>query len=137
MSVTGFTGTQTGGSAANSLGLPADVSADSLWVGPFDGHEAARGMTAQIEFTGFTPGQYALEFFASRDGDDGGNGRLTRYTVGARALDLEVSDNQSRTVRVDAVTPDERGTISVDVSVSHDGGARCAYAGMLRVTRQR
>ena len=137
VSVSGFTGTQTGGSAANTLGLPADVSADSLWVGSFDGHEAARDMEARIELTGLTPGEYALEFFASRDGDDGGNGRLTRYTVGARALDLEVSDNQSRTVRFDAVTPDARGAIAINVSVSPEGRARFAYAGMLRVTRER
>lgn len=137
VSVRGFTGVQTGGSAANSLGLPADVSADSLWVGSFDGHEAARGMTATIELTGLTPGDYTLEVFASRDGNDSGNGRLTRYAVGTRTLDLEVGDNQSRIARFDAVTPNARGTIAIDVSVSPEGRARFAYAGMLRVTRER
>jgi hypothetical protein len=137
VSVRGFTGTQTGGSAVNTLGLPAEVSADSLWVGSFDGHAAARGLTAQIELTGLTPGEYALELFASRDGNDGGNGRLTRYALGARTLDLEVTDNQSRTVRFDAVTPDAGGAITIEVSVSPEGAARFAYAGMLRVTRQR
>lgn len=135
--VSGFTGTQTGGSAVNTLGLPADVSADSLWVGSFDGHAAALDLTAHVEVTGLTPGAYALELFASRDGDDGGNGRLTRYALGARTLDLEVTDNQSRIARFDAVTPDARGTISIDVSVSPSGGARFAYVGMLRVTRER
>lgn len=137
VSVSGFTGTQTGGSAVNGLGLPGDVSADSLWVGSFDGHAAALGLAARIEVQGLLPGEYALELFASRDGDDGGNGRLTRYAVSGRALDLEVTDNRDRAVSFDAITPNAGGTIAIDVSVSPDGAARFAYAGMLRVTRRR
>ena len=78
-----------------------------------------------------------LSSSASRDGNDGGNGRLTRYAVGTRTLDLEVGDNQSRIARFDAVTPNARGTIAIEVSVSPEGRARFAYAGMLRITRVR
>lgn len=137
VSVRGFSGTQTGGSAINDLGLPATVSADSLWVGSFDGHEAALGMRAHVALEGLSPGEYTLELFASRDGDDGGNGRLTRYAVGGRALDLEVSDNRDRAATFDAVSPDADGTLDLEVSVSPDGRARFAYAGMLRLTRRR
>ncbi len=133
----GFTGVQTGGSAANDLGLPGAVSQDSLWVGSFDGHAAALGLSAEIELRGLVPGSYTLELFASRDGDDGGNGRLTRYGVGARALDLEVTDNRSRAVTFDGVSPDARGVITIGVGVSPAGSARFAYAGSLRVTRTR
>jgi len=137
VSVSGFIGTQTGGSAMNGLGLPGDVSADSLWVGSFDGHAVARGLSARIEVAGLLPGEYAIELFASRDGDDGGNGRLTRYAVSGRTVDLEVSDNRDRAASFDAVTADASGTIAIDVTVSPDGAARFAYAGMLRVTRRR
>jgi hypothetical protein len=137
VSVSGFVGTQTGGSATNDLGLPADVSADSLWVGSFDGHDAALALGAEITIAGLVPGRYRLELFASRDGDDAGNGRLTRYAIAERTLDLEVSDNRARAASFDDVSPDASGAITVDVTVSPSGRARFAYAGSLRVTRTR
>ena len=137
VSVSGFVGTQTGGSAVNDLGLPADVSADSLWVGSFDGHDAALALGAEITIAGLVPGSYRLELFASRDGDDSGNGRLTRYTVTTRSLDLEVSDNRALAATFDDVSPDAEGAITIDLGVSPAGRARFAYAGSLRVTRTR
>jgi hypothetical protein len=135
--VRSFTGTQTGGSAVNALGLPSDVSADSLWVGSFDGHDAALALGAEITVTGLGTGLYRVELFASRDGDDTGNGRLTRYTLGDRSLDLEVSDNRDRAATFEGVTPDLDGAITIGVGVSPAGRARFGYAGSVRVTRTR
>ncbi len=137
VSVRGFTGVQTGGRMDNTLGLPGDVSADSLWVGSFDGHAAALAMRAVITLTGLTDGDYDLALFASRDGSDSGNGRLTRYAIGERSLDLDVSDNADRTATFESVRPDASGTITIDVTVSPEGMARFAYAGSLVVTRAR
>jgi len=137
VSVRGFTGVQTGGRMDNALGLPGDVSADSLWVGSFDGHGAALAMRATITLSGLTAGEYDLELFASRDGNDSGNGRLTRYAIEDRTLDLDVADNRDRTVTFDAVRPDGTGAIAIEVTVSPEGMARFAYAGSLVVTRAR
>jgi hypothetical protein len=82
-------------------------------------------------------GEYDLELFASRDGNDSGNGRLTRYAIEDRTLDLDVADNRDRTVTFDAVRPDGTGAIAIEVTVSPEGMARFAYAGSLVVTRAR
>lgn len=132
----GFTGVQEGGSATNTLGLPADVSRDSLWVGSFDGHAAALGMEARVVLRGLDAGPHRIELFASRIGTDGTNGRLTRYRIGAQTRDLEVSDNTSRTVAFDGVVPDARGEVVIRIAVSPDGNARFAYLGAMWVTRE-
>lgn len=131
----GFSGTQEGGAADNVLGWPGDVSRDTLWVGSFDGHAAALEMEARLVVRGLPDGAYRLELFASRDGDDSGRGRLTRYRVGDRFVDLEVTDNRGTVARLEDVRPDARGEIVLRVGVSPEGGARFAYAGALRVVR--
>lgn len=130
-----FSGTQTGGRADNALGWPGDVSRDSLWIGSFDGHVTALESRATVVVHGLPPGTYAVELFASRTGDDGGNGRLTRYRIGAATRDLEVADNVDRVARFDEVRPSALGEIEIEVGVSPDGGARFAYLGALVVTR--
>ncbi len=132
-----FGGTQSGGSAANTLALPADVSRDSLWVGSFDGHEAALSLEAHVTLTGLVEGSYDLELFASRDGTDAGRGRLTRYRVRGREADLDVADNRSRVARFEGVTPDASGELQIDVGVSPAGTARFGYLGAIRLTRRR
>jgi hypothetical protein len=131
----GFTGEQTGGSAINTLGLPGEVSSDTLWVGTFDGHDAALLLEAEVVLEGVADGLYTLEIFASRDGDDGGPGRLTRYRVGTVQTDLDAQDNQSRLAMFDAVRPDAFGTITVHVTVSPAGTSRFAYIGSLALVR--
>lgn len=131
----GFTGEQTGGSAINTLGLPGEVSSDTLWVGTFDGHDAALLLEAEVVLEGVADGLYALEIFASRDGDDGGPGRLTRYRVGTVQTDLDAQDNQSRLAMFDGVRPDAFGTITVHVTVSPAGTSRFAYIGSLALVR--
>lgn len=133
----GFTGTQTGGSATNSLGLPGAVSSDSLWVGSFDGHAAALALGAQIRLERLAPGRYDVELFASRDGDDGGNGRLTRYRLGEGVRDLEVSSNRDHLARFEGVEPDASGALTIEIGVSPEGTARFGYLGALRLTRRR
>lgn len=133
----GFTGTQTGGRSDNALGMPGAVSSDTLWVGSFDGHAAAAMLSGEVTIAGLTPGQYTLTFFASRDGDDGGAGRLTRFTMGKESRDLDVADNADRTISFAGVAPDASGLISVRVAVSPDGAARFGYLGSLVIERMR
>jgi len=132
----GFSGAQEGGSAANTLGLPADVSRDSLWVGSFDGHAAALGMEARLVLRGLDAGPHRIELFASRTGDDAPNGRLTRYRIGSDARDLDVADNTSRTAVFEHVAPDARGEVVIRIAVSPEGTARFAYLGAVRITRE-
>ncbi|HJL19937.1 MAG TPA: hypothetical protein RMH99_30010 [Sandaracinaceae bacterium LLY-WYZ-13_1] len=132
----GFSGTQEGGSPDNGLGLPGDVSRDTLWLGSFDGHAAALDREARLVVRGLPEGRYRVELFASRTGTDGGRGRLTRYRIGPDAVDLEVANNTADVAVFDDVRPDPRGEIVVRVGVSPDGSARFAYAGALRVTRR-
>ena len=84
---------------------------------------------------GLPAGAYRLELFASRAGDDSGRGRLTRYRVDERFVDLEVADNRGTVARLEDVRPDARGELVVRIGVSPDGAARFAYAGVLRVVR--
>lgn len=131
-----FDGTQDAGSRVNGLGLPGDVSRDSLWVGRFDGHAAALLLEARVVLRGLpAEGHYAIEIFASRDGNDAGNGRLTRYTIEGATRDLDVADNTDRTAVFDDVTPDSNGEVLIRVGVSPAGSARFAYIGAVRVTR--
>ena len=132
----GFDGAQEGGRADNALAIPADVSRDTLWVGTFDGHAAALGREARVVLRGLPDGLYRVELFGSRDGDDGGRGRLTRYSIDGAARDLDVADNADRLVTFDSVAPDARGEIVIRVAVSPEGAARFAYLGFVRATRQ-
>ncbi len=135
VSTSGFTGTQTGGSASNTLGYPGEVSSDSLWVGSFDGHAAALGLEGSVTISGLAPGVYELTVFASRDGDDGGNGRVTRYALESESAELNVADNESRTATFTEVEAD--GTLRMTVSVSPTGTSRFAYVGSLVIHRVR
>lgn len=132
----GFSGRQEGGLAENTLGLPGDVSRDSLWVGTFDGHAAALGMEARVVLRGLDGGPHRIELFASRSGTDEGRGRLTRYRIGSETRDLDVADNTSRMALFEAITPDARGEVVIRIGVSPAGAARFAYLGALRITRE-
>jgi hypothetical protein len=131
----GFSGTQTGGVATNDVGWPDDVGSDSLWVGSFGSHAAALLLEGRLVVRGLPPGRYRVDVFASRVGDDGGRGRLTRYRIGTASADLEVADNRGALATFDDVSPDARGEVLLRVGVSPDGTARFAYLGAVRVTR--
>ncbi len=130
----GWNGIQTGGRADNTLGLPPDVSRDTLWVGSFAGHDEALPLRAVVSLRGVPEGEYELVLFASRTGDDAGAGRLTRYTVGGETRDLDVADNTSRTVTFAPLRPTD-GELDIEIRVSPDGAARFAYIGALVLTR--
>jgi hypothetical protein len=135
VSTSGFNGVQLGGSMTNTLGYPGTASSDSFWVGSFDGHAAALPLTGRVEVTGFMGGEYEIELFASRDGDDAGIGRLTRYRIGTETFDLDASDNTSETITFDRVRPNASGVIRLEVTVSPDGMGRFAYIGTLVLRR--
>ena len=130
-----FSGTNEQGLTSNTLGYPAEVSQDSCWVGSFDGHDEALGMSAGVRFSDVEVGEYELVLYASRTGDDSGAGRLTRYTVAGLYQDLEVSDNASNVAVFSGLTPDAGGNIDVQVAVSPDGTSRFGYVGAMLLTK--
>ncbi len=129
-----FTGTNQNGIGPNQLNIPESVTSDNFWVGSFDGHVEALLETATVLIAGLeTNATYSIEIFASRSGDDGGNGRLTQYTLNNQSQDLEVSDNTANSIIFNGLTGSESQTLSVQVS--SDGSARFAYLGGLIITR--
>jgi poly(3-hydroxybutyrate) depolymerase len=129
-----FNGTNQNGIGTNGVGVPETVTADNFWVGSFDGHAAALLETATVEISGLDPlATYQLELYASRSGDDGGNGRLTRYTIGAVFQDLEVSDNTTGSVLFAGLTGSE--VIELSINVSESGSGRFAYLSGMTLTR--
>lgn len=122
----GFNGSNPNGIPANDVGYPETVSQDSMWLGSFDGHADALLETAVVQISGLeTNGTYDLELFASRTGDDGGNGRLTRYTINGSHQDLEVSDNTNQTITFQGLTGNPQ--IELHITVSPEGTGRFAY----------
>ena len=130
-----FAGSNELGLAGNALGFPGDVSSDVCWLGSFDGHTQALLESATFTLDNVDGGSYALRLFASRADNDGGNGRLTRYTVAGVNQDLEVSDNTASEALFDAVAPDAAGRIAVRVAVSPAGASRFGYLGALTLTK--
>jgi hypothetical protein len=134
VTVWGFQGEQTGGALTNTFGWPENVSRDSLWVGSNNTHADALLNEGRVVFRGLAAGNYKMEIFGSRDGNDGGLGRITRFTVGDKFADLETSDNNSRT-GVLTVSPDSNGVILLRVGVSPDSISRLGYLGAIKLTR--
>lgn len=129
-----FNGTNQNGIAANGVGVPESVTAHNFWVGSFDGHAAALLESATVEIAGLDAlATYRLELYASRSGNDGGNGRLTRYTIDGQFEDLEVSDNTTGSVVFDGLTGSDTIELSIDVSPS--GTGRFAYLSGLTLSR--
>lgn len=133
----GFAGTQTGGPAETeaSLGLPAEASQDSIYIGNGAPHADALGKVAEVELRGVAPGRYRMTLFAGRDGDDDGLGRLTRYTVGEVNDDLDASNNTTQVAVLEDLRPDDDGRLLLKIGVSPDGMARYAYIGTLTLAR--
>jgi predicted esterase len=130
----GFNGTNQNGVGINPFGIPESVTADNFWVGSFDGHEAALLETAVVTISGLEPqATYSLELFASRTGDDGGRGRLSRYSIGTEFQDLEVADNDSNSVLFENLTGNE--IINLQITVSPEGTGRFAYLGGMILRR--
>ncbi len=132
--VDAFNGVNSNGSPSNDIGFPDSVGVDNLWLGSHDGHQAALLESAVVQISGLSPNTtYELELFASRTGNDGGNGRLTRYTLNGQHQDLEVSDNTANSIVFSVLS---NGTeIDLNIAVSPDGTARYAYLGALVLTR--
>src|SRR4029077_16259779 len=66
--------------------------------------------------------QYNLVFFGSRVAADT---RITNYSAGGQTVSLNVSGNTSKTVQINALSPDNTG--SIDVTVVKDPSAPFTY----------
>ena len=132
----GFSGTQTGGTATNTLGLPTAVAQDSLWVGSTSGRATAVTRTATVTFNGVADGSYSLEIFASRAETSTGNRRWGEYTVGSVTGTYDAANNTTNTLRLDNLRPDAEGRLQLRVRVSPSHStAWYAYVGALWLTR--
>ena len=132
-----FGGVNASGLDDNTLGYPASASSDSFYCGSFDNHADGLTKPGQVTLSGLDPdGQYDISVFSSRAGDDGGRGRLTRYTIDGELQDLEVSDNTSQQAVFVDVEPDDVGRVVVDVAVSLNGTGRFCYLGVVEIERQ-
>lgn len=131
-----FAGANLEGLTNNGLQWPGEASSDTFWVGSFDGHQQALAKKGQVTLTGLNPqGFYTLRLFASRTGNDNGNGRLTRYVVASQTQDVEISDNTTNVALFERIKPDANGRIDVVVSPSPSGSSRFAYLGALSIQR--
>ena len=133
-----FGGVNDVGVTTNTLGYPPEVSRDSFFAGSFLTHEEGLVQPGQLTVRGLDPaGVYAISLFASRTGDDGGLGRLTRYTIAGVSQDLDAEDNTSRLAVFAAVSPSGSGELVIEVAVSPAGRSRFAYVGAVIVERTR
>ncbi len=131
-----FSGANTSGRPDNTLGWPASVSSDTLWVGSFDGHALALGNKGQVSIGALPAGTYTVSLFGSRKGKDGAMDRLTRYTVAGATKDLEATDNRSDVATFTGVkVGGAQTTLAIDVAVSPVGTGRFAYLNELEITR--
>ncbi len=131
----GFNGDQNGGALTTTLGIPPEVTRDTIWSGNFDGHDAALLEQGIVLAQELPTGSYRVQIFGSRDGDDGGMGRLSRYQIGEQFIDYEPSNQMSEYAVFDAVDVMDTGSIELTVSVSPDGTGRFSYIGSMEIER--
>jgi len=118
----------------NVFSYPASASSDSFATGSFTSHTVALDESGQITISNLNPEhKYTVKLFASREGDDSGRGRLTRYQVNNMYKDLEVSDNQGNQIVFSGLTTTDSGELIIDVMVSPNGLGRFAYLGVLEL----
>jgi len=131
-----FTGKNTEGVGANTLGYPQEVSGDTFWQGSFTDHaDALTVPPGVVVISGLDPAStYDLVMMGSRTGNDGGLFRLTRYTIDGVSQDLEASDNASEVVTFSGVSPNGNGDITLTVEVSPAGTGKFAYINLLEIT---
>ncbi|MEM9083467.1 MAG: hypothetical protein AAGB34_07720, partial [Planctomycetota bacterium] len=111
----------------------AKAQSDSAWVGA-GRHSAALAQRAEVRFTGLTPGaEYAIRFFASVAGNDGGLSYVARYTVGGVSQDLDASDNLQTMAVFPSVFADANGEIRFTVGVSPNGTTRHAHLSVVEL----
>lgn len=134
VTVWGFNGEQTGGALTNAFGWPENVSRDSLWVGSNNTHADALTQEGRVAIRGLAAGKYRLEIFGSRDGDDNGLRRVTRFSVDNQYADLDTSNNSNNTVSLD-VFADNNGVILLRAGVSPDSISRLGYLGAIKLTK--
>ncbi len=121
----------------NTLGYPDNTSHDSFVTGSFAGHTSALTTLGQVTIGQLNPNhKYTLKVFASRSGDDSGRGRLTRYRVQDRHIDLEVSDNVDKEAIFNDLVPNESGELVLNVSISPEGSSRFGYLGAITMVSQ-
>jgi hypothetical protein len=131
----GFGGVNTSG--LETALYPASATQDSFFCGSFDDHADGLDHPGEVTLHGLDPtATYQLLLFASRSGNDGGRGRLTRYTADGQWADLEVSDNTIAQAALSGIHPAPDGTLAVEVAVSPAGTGRFCYLGVLELIRE-
>ncbi|MDA1017432.1 MAG: serine hydrolase [Planctomycetota bacterium] len=105
--------------------FPGSAKGDSFYL------ERGVDARAQIHFEGLTPKEsYRITVFGSRLG--GGEGRVGRFAIGDKSLDLDAHNNSQHVIEFEDIQPDERGVVALDVSLID--GQQFAYLGVLTIT---
>ncbi|MEO1235403.1 MAG: PEP-CTERM sorting domain-containing protein [Planctomycetota bacterium] len=129
-----FTGQYRDGLEDPSLSAPASVRLDG-WTTSANTNANAQDAPGQLTLHHLTPGgEYRLELFASRPGDDNGRQRITRYLIDDLFRDLDVQDNLDQWAVFESVFADEFGRLTIDVVAAEGTLSRSADLGALRLT---
>ena len=115
--IDGFDGRMIAGTPLSIL--PAPIAGDGWTVGSDAGHAAALGEHGALRITSLEPFEpYRVEVFGTWNNDDGGLGRVARYTIGAEWRDQDLVGNTTGVARFDSVFADAAGGITVGVDVA-------------------
>jgi len=112
-------------SSSSGLGVtdatlyPLNVQKDYWQMGTFAGQPGVLDHPAEITLSGLIPGApYRIRCFASRQGDDGGRGYVTRYRIDDVFQDLNTSENIENVAEFAAVHASSLGKLVIEVGVS-------------------
>lgn len=123
------------GTGAIAGGLFDDEFMADSWANTANTHAEAVDDIGLIRIHGLAPNAlYILELFASVGDDDGGLGRMTRYTVGDEFRDLDPVGNLFNTAVFVGAAADQHGVLELIVNASPDSTSRSSFLGTLKLT---
>ncbi len=115
--------------------VPQAVAEDGWIVGSDEGHEAACARRGVVVVDGLDPcSPYRLEVYGSWNDDDGGRGRIARYSVGDQQRDLDLAWNSTGRSVFERAYADREGRIEVAVGVAPGSAARWASINAMWIT---
>lgn len=119
-----FNGRVTSGATAGSVYDPLIA---------VDGWSSSTTVVGSLVLKGLTPGaEYSISIFGSDTNNDGGRGRMSRYTIGSEYRDLNVVNNLDQFATFESVFANSLGQIVL--SVAPTGTSRFANINSIEVT---
>jgi hypothetical protein len=113
----------------------ADIASDSWYTGSWTNNTLAQSEVGVISLEGLTPGgRYMISLFASHTDDDGGRGRITRYTIGSEYRDLDIVNNTDTSALFESIFADENGLLDITVSAAAGTTSRFGFISAMEIT---